>query len=70
MARQIEAAAWAKRPLMAGAGSNSEGGSSSGGGSGSRSGASFRGNAAGDIGLGTQHGVNQVSMSMNVHFWF
>ena len=70
MARQIEAAAWAKRPLVAGAGSDSEGGSSSRGGSSSKGSASFRGSAAGDDGLGTQHGVEQVSMSLNVHFWF
>ena len=68
MARQIEAAAWAKRPLMAGAGSGSEGGSSSRGGSSSKDGANIMGSTAGDGGLGTQRGVGQVNMLMNVHF--
>ena len=68
MARQIEAAAWAKRPLMAGAGSGSEGGSGSGGGSSSKDGANVMGSTAGDGRVGAQRVVSQVSMLMNVHF--
>ena len=70
MARQIEAAAWAKRPLATGAGSDGKGGSSSRGGSSSVGSASFRGGATGDDSLGTQYGVEQVSMFLNVHFLF